>query len=234
MPHSLKWILCFFVFQPAISEWFLNAQALSRQELKPYVALWKSGRIDTVAKDLPALKTKYPEAPEVLFLGAAMNENGTRAYDFYKRFIVNYPTNVFADECLYKIIQYEVSLGLYATAQKNLNLLKSKYRESEFIKPASLLFPDADDTVSTENTSDEGVVVKETAYTVQLGAFSDKKNAEQMKVSLQNKGYKNIEIKIRTEKEKTLYLVWMGSYPSKEEAARSAASLKIPYTITTK
>jgi hypothetical protein len=213
---------------------FLFAQEFSDINLRPFVQLWQSGYTDSICRLLPQLKLKFSNAPEVQFFSRALSADGSDAYKFYNYYYVYYSSNVFADESLFRIIQYEVSLGLYEKAKKSAAFLKTEYPKSQFSEQSVSLFPELDNTSLIQDSVISIADNHNPVFTIQVGAFSELKNAEQMKKKLANSGNREIEIKIRTEKNKTLYLVLVGSFFSKEEAVKSAKKMNLPYTITFK
>ena len=56
---------------------------------------------------------------------------------FIKHLIDKFPKSTYADAALYRIYSYYFALGLYNTADKNLNKLKKDYPESPYIKMAA-------------------------------------------------------------------------------------------------
>jgi cell division septation protein DedD len=65
-------------------------------------------------------------------------------------------------------------------------------------------------------------------YAVQAGAFTDKKKAQELQKRFKGSGYKT-QIHERKEGARQYYLVWVGSFVSREEAWNCAADLKKNY-----
>lgn len=71
-------------------------------------------------------------------------------------------------------------------------------------------------------------------YAVQVGAFSKRANALNLQTRLRSAGYQ-VEVVKKAGRHRSLYLVWVGSYQSRQEAQREAQILEkqrgLPYQI---
>jgi len=104
----------------------------------------------------------------------------------------------------------------------------------------------SDDLIHLANQALEGTAVqkpvlvnsskdeKRIRYAVQVGAFSRQTNALLRKSFFENKGYQ-VDLRTKTKDNTLLYLVWVGSFPSAEEARQFGMNLKkkfgVKYTI---
>lgn len=64
-----------------------------------------------------------------------------------------------------------------------------------------------------------------TQFTVQIGAYSQRENALQQANRISALGYP-VEVRERRQGKQELHLVWVGSFSTKEEAARYGDQLK--------
>jgi len=71
-------------------------------------------------------------------------------------------------------------------------------------------------------------------YTIQVGAFSKRSNGLNLQSQLRSWGYQ-VEMIKRAGRHRTLYLIWVGSYQTREEALRQAEKLErergLPYQV---
>jgi TolA-binding protein len=71
-------------------------------------------------------------------------------------------------------------------------------------------------------------------YTIQVGAFGKRSNALNLQTKLKSWGYQ-VEMIKRAGRHRTLYLVWVGRYQSREQALREAEKLEkdrgLPYQV---
>jgi cell division protein FtsN len=68
-------------------------------------------------------------------------------------------------------------------------------------------------------------------YTLQVGAFSTSENARKQKAFFEERGYA-AEITSRVRSGKSLYLVWVGSFPNADEARKVLREIQSKYDIT--
>jgi len=106
---------------------FSNSHLFSQDvDIVSYLKQIESGEKDDVEKELPELKSKYPNSHSVMFLEGVLTENGQDAVAIYSKIVNSYPQSKYADASLYRIYSYYYALGLYDTAKNHLNRLKKE------------------------------------------------------------------------------------------------------------
>lgn len=116
---------------------FSSAFSQSDIPISKYLNEVASGNTDKVRMILPDLMVEYPNDPGVKFLTAAVLSDAMKALDIYSDIVNNSPQSIWADDALYRIIQFNVVLGDNNAAVDNLNLLRNRYPTSEFIVPSA-------------------------------------------------------------------------------------------------
>lgn len=229
--------LCFLIGFPS----FLQAQKFSDPGLKPYIELWQNDGVDSLRSVLPSILKKYPNKPEALFLHAVFETDVQKANSVYEMILKDHRDNVIADESLFRLIQYDYAVGKYQLAQEMTNRLKSDYPDSRFIKRAEQMFAGLEQAPvekAVVTDSDAAVNISGKKFRLQVGAFGQLKNAEDLRDKLQNAGYTPIEFSEKTVNNKKLILVWVGAFGTKDEAAKTGDVLKskfqLNYTIVEK
>lgn len=188
-----KHILIFVFFLSAIC-----AQEISViNELK----LIEQGETDKARLKLEQLKESNPGSTSVMFLDAVLTEDGTLAFQKYLDIYNKYPKSMYADASVFRIYSYYYAIGSYSTARSYLEKLKTEYPYSPYLKALSLEpLPDEDliaDQKQPEVIKDPEeknkvpvVVNKEKKfYSIQIGAFLTKENAEKQKKKYKDSGY---------------------------------------------
>ena len=222
---------------------FLQAQKISDPGLKPYMDLWQNESVDSLRSALPVIQKKYPDKPETLFLQAVYETDAKKANAVFELILKNHRDNITADESLFRLIQYDYAVGKYQVAQDKTSRLRNEYPASRFIKKAERMFAGLDQAV--QDTPFEEKAVPDSAakavgkkFRLQVGAFGQMKNAEDLRDKLKNSGYTPIEFSEKTVNDKELILVWVGAFGSKDEAAKAGDVLKnkfqLNYTIVDK
>lgn len=209
-------IISFFVCLPILAQ---------DVDIIPYLKMIENGDRDDVLQKLPKLIQENPESPNLTFLQAVLTENGQQAVVLYQKIINDYPGTRYADAAIFRVYSYYYALGLYQTAKTYIEKLKREYPQSSYIKIADQNIPTKDEPLKndepvTSNKKIEDEVKsdsKDYKFTIQAGAFSSVKNAEQLKSEFQSAGL----ISFITEKEVAgtiFHVVYVGHYETKGEA----------------
>jgi cell division septation protein DedD len=226
---------------------FALMQQLSAQqpndEVKSCIGKLEKGQTEEVKRALPELIIKHQNNPGVIYLQGRLASDGIEAVKFYQSIVDNFPKSEWADAALYRIYQYYYALGLYRTAESKFQQLRKNYPNSIYstekssaklpqeeelanILPKEKAILDIPDTSKPKPTT----ALTADAYTLQVGAFSALKNAEKQKDFFEDRGYTaGITNKVRSGR--SLYLVWVGSFKTPEEAMRFGKEVKAKYKI---
>ncbi len=223
----------------------LTAQSLN--EVTQAIQRLEKGEVNEVKSLLPELITKYQNDAGVVYLQGRLATNANEAKQFYQTILSNFPKSEWADDALYRLYQYNYAMGLYRTASAQLQQLAKEYPESPYVKsiPTSDM-PKVDKPVSvskepeptpakTEKKSNEQIeskpLVIQEKFTLQVGAFSTSVNAEKVKSTFEEKGYK-VEVASKIQNGKSLYKVWVGGYRSREEAEKASKEVKSKFGLS--
>jgi tetratricopeptide (TPR) repeat protein len=247
--------LVIIIFLAALSAPVLRAQ-MSEQDVRTRLEYIYSGQTDRVRQEMPSLEKQYPNDPGVLYLDAILTTDGSRAVKKFQQIVDRYPHSDWADDALYKVYQYDYSVGLYETADKKLKQLKQDYPNSIYVVGSdSTVGKTAEgqsgsehqiatvhenkDTVqalsdqpinnssNSSNSSGEQDIGK---YFVQTGAFSTMDNAKKRAAFLDSIGRKGT-INSKQVGGKTLYVVAVGGFSTEQGARDFIAELKTKYNV---
>jgi septal ring-binding cell division protein DamX len=217
-----------------------GARAQAVDEIKTAIGKVDQGQVDEVKKSLPDLVTKYQNTPGLMYLQGRLASDGIEAVKFYQAVVDNFPKSEWADDALYRIYQYYYALGLYRTADQKLQLLKKEYPSSPLLgakapvptreeKPVKLAPQEAAVPADTPQVA-KAPPVPAGHYTLQTGAFSTMANAEKQKGFFDDLGY-TVDITNKIRGGRSLYLVWVGSYGTAEEARAAGREMKAKVKI---
>lgn len=123
-----------FVLSILISVNTLLAQDV---EVGRYLNMVAQGKADEVRQALPDLMVAYPNDPGVKLLTASVIQDAFKALDIYNDIAVNHPNSKWADDALWRIIQFHAIMGNPDKAGIGLSILRKSYPTSEFIVPAT-------------------------------------------------------------------------------------------------
>lgn len=215
----------------------LRAQGADADVAK-YMAMIASGQTETVKADIPALLSKYPNDPGVLYLQGLTTTEGAEAVRIYQSIVDNFPSSEWADDALYRVYQFYYSLGLYRTAELKMAQLKKNYPASRYLTGGS----DAETKQLTEERPSVPVAAEPgpsgvERFTLQVGAYITAANAEKQKAVFDTLGYP-VEVINRVKDGRSLFLVLVGTYGSAIEAKEKGAEIKklhnVDSIVTTK
>lgn len=146
-----------------------------------------NGNLEYVKKELDVLTKKFPNNPGLLYVKARATENANGAVKLYNEIYNKYPKSEWADDALYRVYQFYSITDNTKLAQEKLNLLKSKYPNSQLLEEFA---PKS----------------QKKYFYVQLGAFSNQERAKSFIDDLKEAGF-NLTIKPKIIESKTLYTV---------------------------
>jgi len=201
----------------------LSASQIIAQEVDivPYLKMIEQGKLEEVKGKLLDLKTEYPKSSNLIFLEGVLTENGQDAVALYQILVDKYPKSAYADASIYRIYSYYFALGLYNTADKNLNRLKKDYPESPYIKMASsnVVKNDVEETSQLNNQTpvEKNDTEKQFTYSVQAGAFTNSVNANALKKDIESAGMVSF-IKDKNVAGTVFKVVYIGKFETKKEA----------------
>jgi cell division septation protein DedD len=226
-------------------------------QVEQYITMIDQGNTEKALTESSDLISSNPHHPGILFLQGRLSSDGTEALRYYQTILDNFPKNQWADDALYQTYQYYYAIGLYRTANLKLDQLKKQYPDSPYLnmksseqttiekkdeevpknipltvetpKPATLQTP-APQTPSLPASSPETKTTATLNYAIQVGAFSTLKNAEKQKTYFEELEYQ-VEITNKVRSGRSLFLVWVGTYPNAEEAVRVSFEIKKKYNI---
>jgi tetratricopeptide (TPR) repeat protein len=187
-------------------------------DIVPYLKMIEQGKLEEVKSKLLDLKTDYPKSSNLIFLEGVLTENGQDAVGLYQKLVEEYPKSAYADAAIYRIYSYYFALGLYNTADKNLDKLKKDYPESPYIKmaAANVVKNDVEETTQPPPVENNNVE-KEFRYTVQAGAFTNIDNANSLKKDIENAGMTSF-IQEKNVAGTVFNVVYIGKFETQKEA----------------
>ncbi len=215
----------------------------SDPDINSYIARINNGQGEEVRNEIPSLLAKYPNNPGVLYLQGLVTADGSEAVRVYQSIVDNFPKSEWADDALYKVYQFYYALGLYRTAELKMNQLKKDYPDSRYLKggsepevkelaeerPQPPAHP-APDTV-VQPVREPASPPPATKFALQVGAFTTQVNAEKQKQFFEQLGY-SVEVLNKVKDNRALFLVWVGSYATYDEAKAGGAEIKKKYNVS--
>ena len=200
-----------------------------------------------------AIKTKFRNNPDYIFLDALIEFNGDSASKKYQDFYSSYPKHKHADYAVYEIGSYYYTKGYYVSSSSWFKKIPIHYHKSKLMTKSiemffnsmviagfsdSLnyysniffkLYPNLDISSYSINYPAElefgKDLKKDIRYTIQIGAFEEYNRAESRVYMLSNAGF-SVSIFEEEKDGMILYLIREGKYSSKKSANKIAMRIK--------
>ena len=212
--------------------------AQDETDIVPYLKAIEEGRRDEVAEKLPGLIKQKPEDPSIIFLKAVLTQDADEALLHYKDIHQKYPRSRYADASVYRIYSYYFALGSYNTANKYLEVLKTSYPGSPYIKTAERNIPPNDEpvnvplpeTAASDKEPEEKESKTEYRFTIQAGAFSNKKNSSALVQEFRAAGFET-EIKEKLVGGTAFEVVYVGKFVNEKDALEFLKRLNDRYNL---
>ncbi len=192
-------------------------------DISRHLYLVRIGDVEGVKNELDSLKRLYPNSVNLKFLEANLTEDAEKAVKIYYDIALNHPDNEFSDEALFKVFQYYYAKGDYVQAKRELERLKTLYPYSPY-SGINVRFPVESEVKTTSEDKSAGAEVR-CNYSLQIGAFADKGNAEREKKFFEDNGY-YVEIRTKFKNGKLLYLVHVGCFLDRRDAERLRTEIR--------
>ncbi len=223
-------------------------------------SLVKEGKFDEARELLPTLVKEKPDDARTIYFQGLLEQKGETSLNYFESLVSKYPKSKYADDALMQIGEYRYARGLYISAERTLLMIPRKYPESEHIERAIKLLMQAMLVTGKADTAkmyldvfkkkwknldvelperelaklaepvESPDRVKNEEYTIQIGAFGSKKNAQRQRDVFRERGYK-VSLGKKKVANKQLHLVWIGSYSSYDDALAEARVLKAKFGV---
>jgi len=152
-----------------------------------------------------------------------MAQDFSQAKSRCRIFLDENPNSPLVPVALFRMAESQDALGERAEATVMLQKLVNDYATTYQASQAQRKLTEWGWTDHKKAASE--IEIQPGRYTVQVGAFSKRANANNLEAQLSSWGYR-VEVVKRAGQHRTLYLVWAGSYDSREEAVREGQALE--------
>ncbi len=198
------------------------AAAQREVDITKYLDQVTSGESEAVRRILPSLMKNNPQSTSLKYLQAVLTQDGRQASLLYREIVHSKQNSEFKDDALFKLYQFHYAVGEFNESDKYARMILDSYPSSPFVsrikKTESQSHPSASlqpaqiktETVESQTTLPSG------NFTVQVGAFLDKNNAENLRS--QTLKYGESWINEREVKGKIFHIVLVGKFSKEAEA----------------
>lgn len=223
-------------------------------------SLVKEGEFSEARELLPTLVKESPDEARTIYFQGLLEKKGETSLKYFESLLSKYPKSEYADDALMQISEYRYARGLYISAERTLLMIPRKYPESEHVERAINLLMQAmlvtgkadtakmyldvfkkkwinldvelpeSELAKLAEPAESSDTVKNEEYTIQIGAFGSKKNAQRQRDVFKERGYK-VSLGKKKVANNELHLVWIGSYSTYDDALAEARVLKAKFGV---
>ncbi len=212
---------------------FLSFSNGSAQSIEEVLRNFERGDLESVKQDLPNLEARYGERPEYLFLKAVFEEDGDRAFTLYSELNDVAQDNPIYEKALWRMCQYNYAKGLYLSCGEMLDRFMRRFQDSDYLDKAVQMRSRISDFLGEDNSVPDPVIEEaKPVFTVQVGAFRSRSNAERRLTYLRKLGLVRAYITETTVTGTTLYKIWVGEYSTRESAHESGREIRQRYRLS--
>jgi hypothetical protein len=191
-------------------------------DISKYLDQISRGEADAVRNILPALKKNNPHSVSLKYLEALLTQDGKNAALLYNEIVHSNLSSEYKDDAIFKLYQFHYALGEFNESDKYARMILDSYPSSPFVsrlKKSDLVGRQAttQQQIGSETpTKEDQTITSSGNFTIQVGAFLDRNNAESLLVQLLK--YGESWINEREVKGKVFHTVLVGKFPSETEA----------------
>jgi len=220
-----------FIFFASLLFFFTEKSFSQEYNIVPLLKKVEEGKSNEVKEELQPLLKRNPEDPSLLFLSALLTEDGAKANEKYLKIAEMFPKSKYADAILFRIYNYYTAIGDEKEAAGYLQKLKTEYPKSSYIpsveKVAAIDVEENQTKVITPSKSENY------RFTIQVGAFSNIKNAEALKADLEDSGYE-VEMTEKNVAGTIFNVLYLGKFDDKTSAEKIRDKVDLDFQLNSR
>jgi len=217
-----------FIFFASLLFFFTEKSFSQEYNIVPLLKKVEEGKSGEVKEELQPLLKRNPGDPSLLFLSALLTEDGAKANEKYLNILESFPRSKYEDAVLFRIFNYYSAIGEEKEAAGYLEKLKTEYPKSNYLSSIEKITTTVtDEDQPKELTRTQNVDYK---YTIQVGAFSNIKNAEALKADLEDSGYE-IEMTEKNVAGTVFNVLYLGKFEDKASAEKMRDKVDIDFQL---
>lgn len=216
--------LSFLIFLPCFS--LLAQQApVNVDDVIKRIA---EGKTPEVKQELSKLRPTLANTPALYYIEGLVSTEGTRSITMFRVVTDSFPNSEWADDALVRIYEIYRGNGQDHFANEELRRLERNYPDSPYL---TTQYIKESDSRLTDSSNPGNAAKAGSEYAVQVGAFAQKGNALKLQRRLRSDGYRVDVYDNLLDGKNLLYLVWVGSFKTEQEAEKLLPRLKSKHQI---
>ncbi len=217
-----------FIFFATLLFFFTEKSFSQEYNIVPLLKKVEEGKSGEVKEELQPLLKRNPGDPSLLFLSALLTEDGVQANEKYLKIVNVFPKSKYADAALFRIYNYYTAIGEEKEAAVYLKKLKTEYPKSNYLpSPEKVAVENSEETIVQRITPQKSENYR---FTIQVGAFSNVKNAEALKAELEDSGYE-IDLKEKNVAGTIFNVLYLGKFEDKKSAEKILDKVNLDFRL---
>ncbi|MFA4924733.1 MAG: SPOR domain-containing protein [Ignavibacteriaceae bacterium] len=217
-----------FIFFVSILFFFTEKSFSQEYNIVPLLKKIEEGKSGEVKEELQPLLKRNPGDPSLLFLSALLTEDGAKANEKYLKIVKVFPKSKYADASLFRIYSYYTATGDEKEAAVYLKKLKTEYPKSNYFpshEKIAAVNPEENEIWKTIPQRNENY-----RFTIQVGAFSNIKNAEALKADLEDSGYE-VDMTEKNVAGTIFNVLYLGKFEDKKSAEKILIKVNLDFQL---
>ena len=182
----------------------------------------QEGRVTELRGQLESVDPRYRDDAGFVYLQGLAESNGDSAVVYYRTVMNKYPKSEWADDALWRLFQFSSAIGAYTVADEWLARLRVDYPSSPYASMAEVK--------SASKGSTAVATVGTTEFSVQVGAFRHREQAEDLMEMMTKKGF-DARVVEKTVGAMRMTAVWVGRFSNADAARNLARKVKQRFDI---
>ncbi|MBI5022380.1 MAG: SPOR domain-containing protein [Ignavibacteriales bacterium] len=175
------------------------------------------------------MQRKIPRTAGIIYVEGLIASNENESIRCFRTIVDSFPRSEWADDALARLFEYNLQSGTFAEAEQSFKKLENTYPSSPYVTTGYLNQQRTNqDSFSSRNNQPRA---KGEEWAVQIGAFSLKENAVKLQQKLVANGYRSTVYENLLDGKNLLYLVWVGTFDTADEARPLLKELKTKFNI---
>jgi hypothetical protein len=199
------------------------------RKIVEYVRLISEGKSDLVEPKVSDLQRKIPRTAGIIYVEGLIATNEHESVRCFRTIIDSFPKSEWADDALARLFEYNLQSGTFSEAEQSFKKLENTYPSSPYVTTGYL---------NQQRLNQDNLASRDTQpraqgeeWAVQIGAFSLKENAVKLQQKLISNGYRSSVYENLLDGKNLLYLVWVGTFDTADEARPLLKELKTKFNI---
>ncbi|MBM4175354.1 MAG: SPOR domain-containing protein [Ignavibacteria bacterium] len=215
---NFKYITTLFLFFLLLTHSYGQREV----DITKYLDQVASGESEAVRRILPSLMKNNPQSTFLKYLQAVLTQDGRQAASLYREIVHSKSSSEYKDDAIFKLYQFHYALGEFNESDKYARMILDSYPSSSYVvrlkrtETVNRQIPATQQSETRTQSIELTQPVLSGNFTLQVGAFLDRNNAESLRMQVMK--YGESWINQREVKGKIFHTVLLGKFTDEVQA----------------